>query len=133
MYHFFFSERKETLFFITVTQVYFATGSPLSWKQLSLALILSRRILIWHLKQTLEKLLLKCISASVMNSVLMADSRFCHTLCVCCVLCFEISHSNKNMNSDYQVIAVTGLVPSHLLFSSPHSPDVDYIISQILW
>lgn len=55
---------------------------------------------------------------------------FCHIMCVCCVLGFEISHSNKNINSDYQVIA--GVVLFSLLFSSPHSPDVDYMTSQIL-
>lgn len=58
----------------------------MSWKQSSLALILSKHIPIWHLKQTLQILLLKCISANIMNSVLMADSQYVLSYYVC-VLC----------------------------------------------
>lgn len=94
---------------------------------------LEQAYLIWHLKQTLQILLLKCISANIVNNILAADPWFCHIVCMCCLLCFEISHSNKSINSNYQVIAVIGLVSSGLLFSSPRSPDVDYMTSHIPW
>lgn len=96
-------------------------GIPTPWNQFSLALILSRHILIWHLRQTLQVLLLKCISANII-----AFSWLTLSFLIWCVrivvLCSEISHSNENAKMDWQVIAVTGVVQSSVLFFNSMQP-----------
>lgn len=110
---------------------YFATGNPIPWNQFSLALILSRHIIIWHLRQNLQVLLLKCISANIIVFSWLTLSFL--ILCVhIVVLCSEISHSNKNAKMNWQVIAVTGVVQPSLLFLTLCSPAIDYMTSQSL-
>lgn len=103
---------------------------PTPWNQFSLVLI--RCILICHLGQTLQILLLKYISANIIAFSWLTLSFL--TLCVhIVVLCSEISHSNKNAKMDWQVIVVMGLVQSSLLFLTPCSSGTECMTSQSLW